>query len=332
VNPYDTNFPALGTAYDFSQEEQEVINDAFVKSQQQNVMGLVDTAELGKTLAFLRENLLRAEKLIRGDVRFLYKIKEWKSIQRKKKKATKDGRLSFKYHAKTAAGKLGDASNLYLEYKYGLIPLMGTIEGLIKTAVDAAKPVRNTFRGFSQKNVVDEEEQIVYNTQFGETKPIFRFRLKREIEWVVRAGVMTEFNPGLNDRLGLSLHSLPSALYELVPYSFVLDWIWKIGPAITALTPHPRLQVLASWSTVEKIVTETYTVEFLAVTFQNGTDRIQYYPGKSVLVNTNRYKNRTPGVTPGIPNAKLNFSHFTHLSNGLALILSSFKRTSLARL
>jgi len=325
-------FPPLPEAYDFSLREQEVINKAFVKSHQNDVLGLVDLAELGKTWELLVENLGRIERLIRGDVRMLWKIKQWKQTARSKKKATKDGRLSFRYYPKTAMGKLGDVSNYYLEYTYGIIPLMSTVEGLLKQIVEITKPTRLTFRAQDLKDLSYKSSQVYQSTQLGQTKDYVKYTISREINWSVRAGVMTEFKPSLSDRLGLNLHSVPGAVYELIPFSFVLDWIWDLNSAIVALTPHPGYRALASWSTVEKLEQVVYTVDYLAATFENTSTIYQMYPGQFSAIETRRYKQRTPGVSPGIPNAKLNFSHFTHLSNGAALIASSMKRSALARI
>jgi hypothetical protein len=322
----------MSQPYDFSRLSQDVVNEAFVKSYQQDVMGLVDLAEISKTLELITTNLRRIERMVRGDVRFLYNIQEFKRKRHHKRKATKEGRLSFSYYGKTAMGKAADASNLYLEYKYGVIPTMGTIEGLLKTLVDITKPIRSTYRSNDEKVDKEKAEAIINYSLWGQTKPFYHLVREREVSWDIRAGVITEFRPSINDRLGLSLHNVPAAIYELVPYSFVLDWIWGVGPAIQALIPHPKYRSLASWLTVERQVTDVYTNHFLPQTYTTSTDKMQYFSAMNEARFIEYTKTRTPGVAPGLPNAKINFSHFSHLLNGLALVLSSTKRTSLARL
>jgi hypothetical protein len=58
--------------------------------------------------------------------------------------------------------------------------------------------------------------------------------------------------------LGLTLDNIPSTLWEIVPFSFVVDWFVGIGPWLRAATPDPSIHVLGNWvSTVTETTQQT---------------------------------------------------------------------------
>jgi hypothetical protein len=88
------------------------------------------------------------------------------------------------------------------------------------------------------------------------------FKCKSEYEKLhdvsVRTGILYELDH--RDVFGLSFKEIPITAWELVPYSFVIDWFVNAGDYIQAVTPKLGVKVLGSWSTTEdEIVTKTTT-------------------------------------------------------------------------
>jgi hypothetical protein len=49
---------------------------------------------------------------------------------------------------------------------------------------------------------------------------------------------------------GSRLRDIPATLWEVVPYSFVVDWFFNVGDWIQAFTPAPGITPLRNWATV----------------------------------------------------------------------------------
>ena len=79
-------------------------------------------------------------------------------------------------------------------------------------------------------------------------------------ETKVRAGVLYSNDIGFLSRWGVAPHSLTSSAWELVPYSFVVDWLANVGNYIAALTPKPGVNFLSSWVTTEETLMVTRTL------------------------------------------------------------------------
>lgn len=102
---------------------------------------------------------------------------------------------------------------------------------------------------------------------------------------VARAGVTGSVsNPFLRSLAELGLLNPGSVLWELMPFSFLVDYIATIGDSIAGLTAGIGMKDVFQWQVVETI-TETY---------RSGTSGSYAYP--ATLVSTRTVVNRT--VTP----------------------------------
>lgn len=48
------------------------------------------------------------------------------------------------------------------------------------------------------------------------------------------------------------------SIWELVPFSFILDWFFNIGNVISSWSLNPSLRPISSWVTVSELQTVTY--------------------------------------------------------------------------
>lgn len=136
------------------------------------------------------------------------------------------------------------AGSQYLAYIYGIRPIMQDIDGTLDALFHDNWTERFTARGLSEwtDQVVDEATTSVGNPLTSVT-----LRTTRTIEAKIRAGFMYQHRYDLGDRLGLQVSQVPIALWEVVPYSFVVDWAFNVGEVISALTAAATTQPLAQW-------------------------------------------------------------------------------------
>jgi hypothetical protein len=73
-------------------------------------------------------------------------------------------------------------------------------------------------------------------------------------------------------RLGLAPEQIPSIAWELIPFSFVVDWFVDIGSWIKACQPKPGCDVLSSSRTT--VLTNEYFLEYLTPSIYQGSCQV----------------------------------------------------------
>lgn len=155
-----------------------------------------------------------------------------------------------------------ELQEVYMNARYNLRPLYYDAKALSKIiSTDLTdKQMRQTFRGKIVDNQTDsdivESKTWQYNPDFYGLAIVNR---NVHVETTVRAGVLTDVDPpNYFDLFGIT--SIPETLWDLVPFSFIIDWFWNVGDTILAFTPVVGHKTLASWVTIKQKVTQTATL------------------------------------------------------------------------
>jgi len=224
---------------DVGRAKTEAINNAFAKAYSSDAQLLVTMAEAKKTLDMLRNPFGTARELI-DKINWLYG---------RKLQGLSDTRKAW-----DAAQAFASAWN---EYRFGWKPVLYDIQNIQKayaSAVSSVQPERLVFRAGSK---LQYNNSGAYNpTVPGLTSCQTDYSFACETK--VSAGVIISISPGSNyhsaaNRFGLSLNNVPASIWELVPYSFVVDRFVRVGSWLQANIPSPGTSVLGSWcSTVDE--------------------------------------------------------------------------------
>lgn len=233
-----------------------------------DVMGLVDIAELKKTLTMLRTPLEN--------------IREKFEQIKKSRKFAKSGLTFAKFLA-----------NEWTRYRYGIVPLMLTTESILEQLSNDKVSKRFTSRGYAMR----EFPEVVrsYNHTTTNFKSVSTGRYNGRIE--VRAGVLYEYTFSTSAKFGLRLSDVPSAAYELVTLSFVLDWFANVGDFIAAISPRMGVRKLASWTKwieTREFDSDGTNVPVSSSTWSCTDNRVGTYYRHFVI------KKRIPSVTVGL--------------------------------
>lgn len=256
------------------------------------VLGLVEMAELHKTLHMVRHPLQSLDQFLQ-------------QIQRSR---------SFRRSGLTLAQYI---SREWLRYRYGILPAAYTIEGLVKVAT-TDKQSRYTARGSAHREIAEEIASDVVNTY---SWSIATHKGRRSGSVIARAGILYEYKFSTNARLGISFHEIPSSIYELIPYSFVVDWFANVGDVIRALTPVAGVTTLASWTKTQVTTTVTTSETSSPRSVANWTITDDRAGGQTTETVTT---SRTPGVSVGFVLKKIGFdrrSDWNHLADAFSLIV-----------
>lgn len=208
-------------------------------------------------------------------------------------------------------GKEGLASN-WLAYRYGWIPLLSDVDG----AVDAlTRPAMSGVMGFARCKRPYMIEKSYTATGF---KSVVR------VTGFVSAGVYYELKNS-TDFTSLGLTNPYEVVWELVPYSFVVDWFIPIGKALSALDAFDNVTVLASF------VNKRYRSEVTNYYNKLSPDGYYRYAGqaqcsKNGMIRTvDNYGGSV--VTTQIPRVGFNMDLLLpRVLDGIALLSGIFKR------
>lgn len=243
-----------------------------------DVESLVELAELKKTIDMLRHPLENAHA-------FLDKLERRRRYTASYANSSRMQRSGFKAPTSNAAALSQLLAAEWLRLRYGIMPVVYTAQGIMK-ALGEGINLRQTARGKASDTTQGTYTRSVTNAQYSAQA---EYLLTQEVK--VRCGVLYSNELGFASRWGVAPHSLTSAMWELVPYSFVVDWLANIGDYIKAITPKPGVKHLASWTTVE---TTSTAIRNLTSFHANGGWQVSSAPhgADSLIIKT--YE-RSPG-------------------------------------
>lgn len=137
-------------------------------------------------------------------------------------------------------------TNRWLEYQYGWHPLMQDIKTIVEALKDQSKKF-NGSRVSATRNVSYEESLPAFYPQ--------SVGALAQVQGSITSGakvrldaVITDLDTYLLDKVGLANFGL--LLWEIVPFSFVIDWIMPIGNVIQAFSAGLGLTFLGGSQTV----------------------------------------------------------------------------------
>ncbi len=162
---------------------------------------------------------------------------------------TRSGKPVYRYthrevvrRGDSVADAAGDASNLYLVGRYGIAPLLHDLEDAAKFVWGRKQHARETARG----NATQQHISPVVATTFPDTYGAHTVYAQRTTTLTKRFGILYE--PGALSGVAQLGFSRPlSTAWELVPWSFAFDWLFKVGRWLDAVQPDLAFSKLCAW-------------------------------------------------------------------------------------
>jgi hypothetical protein len=215
-----------------SDAKQRTLAEALAKVASTEVLSLVSVAEAGKTARQLSKPFNAALTLI-------------------DKIATKKMSLVAKGVSATSA-----ATSAWLEYRFGWKPLLYDIQGIhdswLQNEQFHSKPVRLVARASDSNIIWDSVQNVSSSVPTGTSgaKMVANYSHRAKVS----SGVLYElYDESLASatarRMGTRLSDVPSTIWELVPFSFVVDRFLDVGTWLNAIVPKPGVRSLGRWTT-----------------------------------------------------------------------------------
>jgi len=211
-----------------------------------------------------------------------------------------------------------DASSRWLEMQYGWLPLLSDIHGGYE---EVTRPQRDTGFRFKVSRSISNKQNGRGETSNG----------RQSYQWEATYGVKTVLwfevdNPALLAASQTGLTDPLTILWELTPWSFVIDWLLPVGNMLDALTAQTGVRFISG--TVTKTIRGRSTGAQLPFIENGGSNETKVTSGATAssdvfLMDRSVIKD-PPAVGPQNLYIKNPFST-THVANALALWKSSRK-------
>jgi hypothetical protein len=214
-----------------------------------------------------------------------------------------------------------ELANRYMELRYAIRPLMYDFNGVVAALKYKASETTNrlTFRGHEYFTDEIVEHENVYNGQFSNGESVgersFDTMKRSAVSFDVRAGVLTQLKT-INELHVWGFANPIESAWELVPFSFVIDWFLNVGNTIAAWTPNFGLNTLASWVVTEEISEQSYQILGTHSALPAPSETVEPSSHQNQLSNcyyclTTTTKTRTPDPSRRImPTMKVNLDVF----------------------
>jgi hypothetical protein len=170
---------------------------------------------------------------------FLGELRETVEMIRNPAKALRDGIDSYygavKKRLRKSKNRRRTIQDTWLEYSFGWAPLVNDVADACKLAT--ADPFR-VFEKITSKGI-DNDRSETYTASDGYATTQVNYQVSKKSQVIVRyKGAIRAQNqpPGFPEQLGLSWSNVLPTAWELIPYSFLVDYFTNVGAVIDGIS------------------------------------------------------------------------------------------------
>lgn len=213
----------------------------------------------------------------------------------------------------------------WLTYRYGWSQLYRDVTSVLKAVGRKEKKGLTVARG----TYTLERNQIV-NSQAMPAGPgteIYHLETTYTHKVFVKCGLFYDSELDVERYLGLSRYNVLETAWEVIPFSFVVDWVVNVQSYVNALLPAAGVPVKGSYTTITHIKSAQRSCTSIDVTPRNIPPNIIWsvvqHPA-GVDANVERSKDRRYGIKPPSLNVDIRIKDFldVRVRDALALIVS----------
>lgn len=154
------------------------------------------------------------------------------------------GKKFRKLLPRNARASLEAVTNAWLAVRYGVLPAMGEIDDYRQLIKDGLSQrlgdILKEKAGFS-RDVQQVSTAFVRDSGFGYLHGEETIKTGSKIAATVLYRKVTNT---WSDVLGVNVRSIPLAVWELIPYSFVVDWFIDVGAWLSSVTPNNSVTIV----------------------------------------------------------------------------------------
>lgn len=161
---------------------------------------------------------------------------------------------------------ISDLTQAWLAYRYGFLPIVYSIEDAIKASVSAKssvyqKVVKTDLQRTDPGGTPLKDDLINTRVSFGWHTVDMRLRRYVTESSALRYQLERIYSVADFERKKLAINPALT-MWELTPWSFVVDWLVQVGDFISALTPTCSSDSAATISH-KRVLSETWVVDYV---------------------------------------------------------------------
>jgi hypothetical protein len=169
----------------------------------------------------------------------LGELREVVEMIRSPAKALRDGIDSYygtvKKRLRKSKNRKRTIQDTWLEYSFGWVPLVNDVKNVCKLAT--ADPFRVFEKLTGKGDVVDQNVLVPESTGYGVCQINYNVVRKSSVTVVYKGAIRAENSPpSFPEQLGLSWSNLLPTVWELIPYSFLVDYFTNVGVVIDGIS------------------------------------------------------------------------------------------------
>lgn len=215
--------------------------------------------------------------------------------------------------------KIKNLAQAWLGIRYGLMPLIRDVDTVVEGLKKPTGPLRRTTRS----NSGDLRRTKYYTATFDAGNIAKTIGVSISDSLSVRVMSLDEYDVTMLNNIGFSGKNLLTLPWELIPYSFVVDWFANIGDFVGSIAPSPGVKQLGTAATLTR--TTEMDVTSLSVSAGPGWSNISSGFGnyKPSLYTRNR--------TTTLPSPRIvlkndfRFKNLTRVLDATSLLLSKIR-------
>lgn len=225
-------------------------------------------------------------------------------------------------------------AGLWCELRFGWGPLLRSIDAIaeVLNGMDSENQVKRlTYRASETIVFSQTAENFQYLSPIPGTSwtRVFTVEVDRTVNF--RAGLIADVRHSTLTELGLSWSAFPTAVWDVVPFSFIVDRFLNIADFIRSHMPKPGVSIQANpWVVTRDVSTTVWKSEYIAAhsTSPSGT-AIQ--PGVHSALRftssvTDRERISGPPLMPVVRHDWASINSLLNAIDGIALAIQQMRR------
>lgn len=240
---------------------------AFTGADLDLLITLAEGPETIKTIINLLRRIRDIMKSIKSGTWRKYAPKLWKRLKRHKTDPAEYAR------------SIDGLSNIWLEMRYAIRPIMYDVIGLLKV-LEGSKPLSDyqSYHGFHSE-ITDLTDITIYDKETGLDTGM---RITTSMSTEGRAGILGELVCDEPSLKSLGLTNVGSLIWDKITFSFVAGWILDVGQLLYDLNPTVVYQEKGNW-----VTTRTTCAFYVVKSYASGE-----YTSEIPLQGTHVFKER----------------------------------------
>lgn len=210
----------------------------------------------------------------------------------------------------------GYIRDAWLQTRFGILPLIKDITDLQKVFAKGFKQDLNVLRRASGGTSYDESHSM---TRTVASCTNFSYEVLDVVDWKTTVTSTMYYNRQIyRNPLGLSPYDIPSIIYEMIPYSFVVDWSFNFGTWLRLIQPDPGMRYLGNHVSTKRVGTYHRT---LLRGYPTGVGNAYAVPVEGQYMLTKSQMLRKVNATvPTLPVPNFGFESLVHGIDSISLI------------